>query len=145
MNITLYSTPSEYNRLSKALISPLSKVGNLTNDCNLKTPLLELAFDSSILAKNYCYIPDFARYYFIESMEISNKTIAVSLRCDVLMSFKNDILSSNGRITRSGNMGNKYIIDEMVTSGNHFTTQVRKLGNGFSKADNYIMTVGGSN
>lgn len=145
MNITLYSTPSEYNKLDKTLNTPLAKVGHLIDDSTLINPVITLGYDANIITKNYCYIPDFNRYYFITEQTVSDKEIIVQLKCDVLMSWKNDIKNSNGRITRSGNMGNKYIIDDMVSMGNHFTTQVRKLGSGFTKSDNYIMTVGGSN
>lgn len=145
MNITLYSTPSEYNKLIKTLNTPLAKVGHLVDDSTIMNPVISLGYDANIITKNYCYIPSFNRYYFITEQTVSNKEIIVQLKCDVLMSWKDSIKNSNGRITRSGNMGNKYIVDDMVSMGNHFTTQVRKLGSGFTKADNYIMTVGGSN
>lgn len=145
MNITFYNTPSEYNKLDKALNAPLARVGHLVNDSSILSPVITFSYNSDLLGKNYCYIPAFTRYYFVEEMTVNNKVITVSLRCDALMSHKTAILNSYGRIVRSGNMGNKYIVDDMVTLQNKMSTQVRKLGNGFTKADNYIMNVGGSN
>lgn len=145
MQIVLYNTNSEYNKLDKALTSATTLSGGLVEPCNILNPQFTVADAVGIRSKNYAYVADFNRYYFIENIEFVNKCLLLTLRCDVLMSHKAAIKNSNGRITRSGNMGNPYIIDEMVSSSNHFTTQVRKLGSGFTKADNYIMTVGGSN
>lgn len=45
--------------------------------------------------ENYVYIPDFGRYYFITDIEIKNNGLfRISLKEDVLMSYK-DVLTNN--------------------------------------------------
>lgn len=45
--------------------------------------------------ENYVYIPDFGRYYFVTDIEIKNNGLfRISLKEDVLMSYK-DILTNN--------------------------------------------------
>lgn len=145
MQIILYTTPSAYNTMHKVLNSPLTKEGHLIAPSNVLTPTIAIGIGATIPTSNYCYIPAFRRYYFIKDIIVDDEEATLILKVDALMSFEADIKNSYGRITRSGNMGNKYIIDEMVSTSNHFTTQVRKLGAGFTKEDNYIMCVGGSN
>ena len=45
--------------------------------------------------ENYVYIPDFGRYYFVTDIEIKNNGLfRISLKEDVLMSYK-DVLTNN--------------------------------------------------
>ena len=51
---------------------------------------------------NYVYIPDFERYYYVDTITAVKKNFyEVNLTVDVLMSFSAVITSSRGRITRS--------------------------------------------
>ena len=53
---------------------------------------------------NYCYIPAFNRYYFIEDITCENTYIyTLTLKCDVLMTFKNDINDIYGIVDRAEN------------------------------------------
>ena len=53
---------------------------------------------------NYCYIPAWNRYYFIEDITCLNTFLyKVTLKCDVLMSFRNDILDIYGVVDRAEN------------------------------------------
>lgn len=93
MDITLYSTGSEYERITKNLSSGLTLTGNIRGDSSITNPsfLIEHQNPSQY---NYCYIPEFGRYYFITDI-ISYRTNIWRLECsvDVLMSFKTEILN----------------------------------------------------
>lgn len=63
-------------------------------------------------AFNYCYIPDFGRYYFVEP-PISERTglIRLQMRCDVLQSFADQIIAAPVIVERSAEKYNTYIAD----------------------------------
>ena len=144
MNINFYATKSEYNRLTKVLSDPVASNGVLFENTDIYHIKVRVKYSRSLLTKNYAYIPIFGLYYWV-TPQIDGETIIFTLTYDKFMSFKNDILNSTGNITRSGNLGDPYMVDSMVTTNANFTIQARKLGNGFTKKENYIMTIGGSN
>ena len=142
MQITFYKTNSEKNRINKSLESPLSIEGNLQDETSLVTPTITVALNTAITLCNYCYIPAFNRYYYIEDISVTNKMLIINLKCDVLMSFKNDILNSTAIITRT-NRGNKYISDNLIQQTSKFKRQVKKIGNGFTRNEMFIIQIGG--
>ena len=65
-------------------------------------------------AANYAYIANFGRYYFIEGQRIlPGNQIELSLKVDVLMSWKTVINDSNVIAIRSTNRGHKMIPDNI--------------------------------
>lgn len=51
---------------------------------------------------NYCYLPKFNRYYFVTNITATpNKIFRIALDVDVLMSFKDDILTSKGYVSKT--------------------------------------------
>jgi len=143
MQIKLYSTSSEKNRLTKIVTGEKTITGNLQNACDVINPVIIVGYDSSFLTKNYAYIADFGRYYFITGFETDNKEIAISMHVDVLMTYKDDIKNSKARIVRSASNFDEYIIDDMIINESRTRTYQRKIGAGFTKADKYLMLIGG--
>lgn len=104
MNVELYKTNSPKNKINKVLNIPTVIQAKLLNDVNLQSPILLLQDNNNsfLTNYNYCYIPYFQRYYFIESMNKNiNGLITVKLSVDVLMSFANDIINSYATIVES--------------------------------------------
>ena len=95
----MYMTTDNTNRINKELTFIEDVEIKFKDDVNLITPVILLKFDD-LINFNYVYIDKFKRYYFIEDVEIyPNKIYNIRLVCDVLMSFKDDILNSYGNIT----------------------------------------------
>lgn len=71
---------------------------------------------------NYMYIPKFARYYYIDEITTVNAIVEIKCRCDVLRSFKSDIIGSKQYISRSQTSNNKYMVDHLLPmqSKHHF-------------------------
>ena len=70
---------------------------------NITSPTINLRIkdDFAINECNYCYISDFERYYFIQDIEMLTVDIyKLHLECDVLESFKDDILNSHAEIEK---------------------------------------------
>ena len=146
MNIKLYKTSSTENTADKVLTNELTVSCNIKGTLNMINPVLTLNYNEAYLGYNYAYIPLFDRYYFLSPPDVTiGHEIIVKAREDYLSSHKANIRASEGRITRSKNMGDKYMVDSMVTLDDAYDIQCRKLGAGFTAADNYILVVGGSN
>lgn len=112
MNIELYKTESPRNKINKVLNTSTIIQAKLLNDINLLNPTMILQdINNDFLTNyNYCYIPYFNRYYFIESMNKNiNGLITVRLSVDVLMSFANDIKNSYATIIESETPNEKSI------------------------------------
>lgn len=112
MNVELYKTNSPKNKINKVLNTATVIKAKLLNDVNLQSPILLLQDNNNsfLTNYNYCYIPYFQRYYFIDSTNKNiNGLITVKLSVDVLMSFANDIINSYANITESENPDSKSI------------------------------------
>ena len=108
MEIKLYNTKNENNTINKTLENETVYNIRFKDIADVKKPVVILN-SSTFLNFNYAYIPDFKRYYFIENIEIQpNNIYKLSLSVDVLESFKNDILNSNGFISRQTDINNYY-------------------------------------
>lgn len=107
MIIKLFNTTDSNNTIGKTLTDEQTFDITFKDTFDIINPIVVLKSDVPIL-KNYAYIPEFGRYYFITSIHIQpNKIHKLFLECDVLESFKNDILASYGLVTRSAE-GNKF-------------------------------------
>ena len=98
-------------------------------ECNIKAPssiinpVLEVGTVSPI-AYNYCYIPAFSRYYFIDDIVFNRGIWVLSCSVDVLASFKSEIGSSSGYVLRSASNSDGKIIDMMYPATSEVSYQV---------------------
>lgn len=73
----------------------------------------------TFLNTNYAYIPELQRYYFITDIRpLTNVLWEIDMKCDVLMSFKEEILQLNGVIARNEFDYNLDITDDEMTYTN---------------------------
>lgn len=144
MQIQILTTSSPNNYLNKTIES----IG--TYDCVFKedssilnpTIIIENVSLSILKNANYCYIQTFGRYYYISNVEIMRgKIVKFTLRCDVLMSFKNDILSNNAIVLRQENNYNLYINDGSFMTYANNVNQFVKFPRGFGEEYSFIMGV----
>lgn len=107
MILKLYNTTDSNNTIGKTLTEEQIFDITFKETVDIINPVVMLKNDVPIL-KNYAYIPEFDRYYFITSIQIQpNKIYKLFLECDVLESFKSDILASYGLVTRTAE-GNRF-------------------------------------
>lgn len=129
----------------------LTVEGKLMFDQDMLTP--KFVLHTNTLAYNYCYIPDFGRFYYVtkQLIKTGNET-EIHLQCDVLQSWKTQILSNKAVIERSADNSNVNV----YFSDNMYWTQANKEVKTvpFTKAngdelvfeiptDNYILTIAG--
>lgn len=114
MTITLSKTTDENNVVYKTLSNQ-----QIFSDCVLKentsviTPTIFIQSDLNLSTYNYCYIPEFNRYYYIINISsVRNGLWQINLKVDVLMTYKNNFNNFDMIIKRIEKDGvNKYIND----------------------------------
>lgn len=145
MNIILYNVTDDNRKINKTLGAGLT-VQNVKplQPCSVINPTLKLTHNAQYMTYNYCYIQDFGGYYYINSKTFDNGFMMLGLTKDVLMSYKNDILSSSARVVRCAG-GDPFLPDNMATQRDGVTVVSKHLGNAFTSGNTYIMIKGAIN
>lgn len=107
---TFYKYNGKYNALPKTLGEGVTLQGLLRDSYDRATPTVTVR-SSTLFDYNYCYIPTFGRYYFIDRIDVqSNDTYRLTLSVDVLQTYSDEILNSTGTVTQR-DTPNKYVND----------------------------------
>ena len=113
MTVYFYSNSSDKRFVNKnlMLVATVEDVVLLDNAVNVVNPHFRVSGISWGLI-NYCYVPEFGRYYYITNVEMLHGNMSnITCNVDVLMSFKNDILNTSGIVERSAIAPNVLIPD----------------------------------
>ena len=145
MIINLYNTTDEV----KKVIKNLTALGDIEGTA--KEPLTVQEATEILVTKsnnvdnaNYCFIPDFQRYYYISKKEvIRNGLVKLTLVCDVLMSFKSSLLNLKVVAERSESNYSSYLVDSAKSSYNFPMVLTRQFPNGFGGLNYYLTVAGG--
>ena len=143
LNMVLYKNSAEHNRVDKT--DYLTQIGMLQG--TFREPFTQTG--GSIIIQldnpptfNYVYIQEFDRYYFVDDFTVLNHELyEISLTVDVIMSFKNAILSLSAFVDRNEFVYNENIPDiyRMFESG--FDVETIAIENDFlSKGASYILS-----
>ena len=95
-------------------------------DCAIKTPssmqapVIELKLDN-VPGFNYCYIPEFARFYYITGVTYNRGLWELSTRVDVLATFKSDINSTSMYIERASAASTGSLVDSLYPLKDTYT------------------------
>lgn len=88
---------------------------NLLGDTSITAPVFKLELQTPPMANatqyNYCYVPDFHRFYFVDDWSCDRNIWSCSCSCDVLASFRETIRASSQYILRSASEYDLRIID----------------------------------
>ena len=148
MNISLYKTNSEKNVVYKTLTNEVSFADvTFKNPTELLNPVITLSTVIDVESYNYCYIPEFNRYYYISNIvSVVNGLWSLNLSVDVLMSFKQHFSKFDVILRRSQTVYNKYINDgEIVTAADNIISTVKFPQTPLNKQMYFILTtVGGA-
>ena len=108
MIMKMYNTSDSNNTINKTLANETEFNIKLKGNTSITQPIVVL-HSNNIILFNYAYIPEFNRYYFVDKIELfPNGIYNITLKVDVLESFKNDIKNSYGMISRQTNINNYY-------------------------------------
>lgn len=103
MELNLYKCSDGDNVINKTLTEKLTINITLKRDVNITAPQIILMNDNGAFFNQYNYaeIPELGRFYFIDSVtSLNNKMESIALRCDVLETYKADVLASKARFMR---------------------------------------------
>ena len=146
MQITLYKTSDENNKIDKTLSSGFSMTGSLRNESNVIRPSILIEIENPT-NYNYMYIPEFGRYYFIKEMT-SVRTNLWRLDCevDVLKSYANEIKTLTVIIDKNKDYSktNQYLNDGSFVIENKNAIEIKNFTNGFNDESNYVLITAGA-
>ena len=145
--ISLFKTASENNRVVKALTDEKQLSGELRNQTSVLNPSIRIESADNISTYNYAYISEFGRYYYItDIVSVRNNCWTVSLRCDVLMSYSNQIKAITGVVVRQESNPNKLLVDRLERLQSNKEIDILYYPDAFSKNLQFILvTAGGQN
>lgn len=144
MEITLYNTTSEKNEINKTISNGQTFTGTLRDMTSILNPEINIESNLNLSAFNYCHISEFGRYYFIKDVKsVRNGLWRISLKVDVLMSFKVDILASQGILKHTETFGEPYLSDNSWENLVKDKTDILTFSNGLLDSGEYILITAG--
>ena len=141
MNILLYKTTNANNDLNKTISDKVELVGALRDASSVIAP--SILIQSNPIGYNYAYIPEFGRYYYIKNITAFRKgAYIVDLKCDVLMSFKDEILNMSGIVSRL-TTGSPYVQRDVLCKVTETHKRIDFPATPFTRNGTYILIAKG--
>ena len=143
--ISLFKTASENNRVIKVLTDEKQLSGELRNQTSVLNPTIRIESADNISGYNYCYISEFGRYYYItDIVSVRTNCWVVSLRCDVLMSYKDEIQSMNVILNNTQETGlSNYLASPNWVNLVKTKTDIKVFPSGLSEQGEFILITAG--
>lgn len=113
MTVTLYTINDDPKKFPKTLPEQGTDLTGYIRDQSVDLMRPELTVTGSPGAGfNYAYIADFHRYYFVDPpITIRTDLVILPMRCDVLQTYKDQIITAPVIVERSAGKYNTYIAD----------------------------------
>lgn len=143
--ISLFKTASENNRVVKVLTDEKQLSGELRNQTSVLNPTIRIESADNISTYNYAYISEFGRYYYItDIVSVRTNLWVVSLRCDVLMSYKDEIQSMNVILNNTQETGlSNYLPSPNWVNLVKTKTDIKVFPSGLSEQGEFILITAG--
>lgn len=146
MQIDFYNNQSDPREIPKNITDKTTKNGTLRDAANVQNPIIITTYNP--IDTNYCYIPEFNRYYFINGVSaVRNGIFEISCKCDVLQSFLSEIENAPiiaARVSMGAeNWGfNNFIPDDKRKFFQHTETQYKIIGDLGAPTNILMITAG---
>lgn len=143
--ISLFKTDSENNRVVKTLTDEKQLSGELRNQTSILNPSIRIESADNISTYNYAYISEFGRYYYItDIVSVRTNCWVVSLRCDVLMSYKDEIQGLNVILDNTQETGlSNYLSSPNWVNLVKTKTDIKVFPSGLSEQGEFILITAG--
>lgn len=143
--ISLFKTVSENNRVVKVLTDEKHLSGELRNQTSVLNPSIRIESADNISTYNYAYISEFGRYYYItDIVSVRTNCWVVSLRCDVLMSYKDEIQGLNVILNNTQETGlSNYLSSPNWVNLVKTKTDIKAFPSGLSEQGEFILITAG--
>lgn len=145
MEIKLFKTLSPRKKLVKELTDGITLTGTLRSQSSVMSPSLQIQ-DIAVIGYNYCYIPDFGRYYYINDINALRANLfELSLGIDVLMTYALEIRGNYAIVDKVENFGVafNYINDGSWINTNRTDQSIINFANGFNDNGEFILITAG--
>lgn len=107
VTLELYKVTNQPNELTKTLNNAVIVNGSFRSEIDSMDVIVEI--ESNTYDFNYVHIPSLNKYYFLQNIvHVNAKIIRMLLHCDVLMTYKADILASYGLVIQGGTINPYY-------------------------------------
>ena len=144
MHIKLYKNLSEVNTIGKTLTEESVRTGTLKDGGSVLSPSAVLTGEN-LSGFNYAYIPEFSRYYFIKEItSVKSGLWEISMRVDVLETYKDSIKANTAILKRQEKIWDMYLNDEMFKAESTNKTATIMFPQNHFNTVNFILTVAGS-
>lgn len=143
--ISLFKTASENNRVVKTLTDEKQLSGELRNQTSVLNPSIRIESADNISTYNYAYISEFGRYYYItDIVSVRTNCWIISLRCDVLMSYKDEIQGLNVILNNTQETGlSNYLASPNWVNLVKTKTDIKVFPSGLSEQGEFILITAG--
>ena len=133
--LELYKVTNQPNELTKTLNDAVVVNGAFRGEIDSIDVIVEI--ESNTYDFNYVYIPSLNKYYFLQNIvHVNAKIIRMLLHCDVLMTYKTDILASYGLVIQGGTINPYY---SSIESESRQTIRRITFPYTFNSAGNYVL------
>ena len=135
VTLELYKVTNQTNELTKTLNNAVVVDGAFRGEIDSIDVIVEI--ESNTYDFNYVYIPSLNKYYFLQNIaHVNAKIVRLYLHCDVLMTYKTDILASYGLITKGGTINPYY---SSIESDSRQTIRRTTFPYTFNSTGNYVL------
>lgn len=144
MIIDLYITGSEKNAIHKVLQNHIELQGTLREECSIINPVFTIVHTNPS-QYNYCFIPEFNRYYFITNItSVRNNLWRISCNVDVLMSYQAQILNLDVIVSDNTSPDNEtYLNGSQWVASVKTKTDIINFPSGLLDSGEYILITSG--
>ena len=143
MDIILYTCNSERNKIYKSLSNANVMSGAVREGTSIVNPVIRVV--QNPVSYDYAYIPLFARYYyFIDIVSVRNNVWEITLACDPLMSFADDIVNAKVLLEASETTdASDYLSSDIWKSLVKSKTDILSFPDGLNDTGEYILITSG--
>ena len=143
----LYQNKSSNIRIDKDLTHLHTYDCIIKDSTSIYTPTIRLnASDINVSKGNYGYIPKFKRFYYVtDVVSVRQDVWEISLKCDVLMSFRDDIINHKVIFNHSEKTYNLYLNDGTLQMDSRPKVTWNKFPNSLTEDGTYVLILAGNN
>lgn len=145
MKISLYVNHSDAKEVNKSISLLVSYDSYLLESSSIQNPIVRIETSQEVIRRcNYVYIEEFGRYYFVTDATVDNTNLyTLTLRCDVLMSFKSSIYNQTALISRQEYHYNTMLYDAEIKQNTKPYIITKKFSGGFTNTYTYVLVLAG--
>lgn len=142
MTVQAFKNNSDVRVINKSL-STHGTYNNvfLKDKNNISNIELTLGYSANLLTTNYVYVQELARYYFVTDINIDNNNmVTLSCKCDVLYTYKTQILNMSVIANTASDKYNLKLIDSNDTLASDCLVSFRQFSTTPFNTTDYNLT-----